>query len=127
MGSWVDLTLMGLTFMFTIIWNVEAGIVVSVVISLLVVVHRSSRTRMTILGRIPGTERWKPVNENPEALEDVAGVLIVRLRENLDFGARSNLHAVCFMLTIHFITANTAQLKGRSRLSTLIDPLAHYD
>jgi hypothetical protein len=27
-----------------------------------------------------------PVSENPEAEESVAGVLIVRIRENLDFG-----------------------------------------
>jgi len=37
-------------------------------------------------GRIPGTDRWKPLKENPEAEESVAGVLIVRIRENLDFG-----------------------------------------
>ena len=37
-------------------------------------------------GRIPGTDRWKPIDENPEAMEDVPGALIIRLRENLDFG-----------------------------------------
>ena len=37
-------------------------------------------------GRIPGTDRWKPIDENPEAEEDASGVLIVRIRENLDFG-----------------------------------------
>jgi MFS superfamily sulfate permease-like transporter len=96
MGAWVDMALMSLTFFFSIIWNVEVGIVVSLIISLLLVVHRSSKTRMTILGRIPGTDKWKPINENPEAEESVPGVLIVRLRENLDF-------------------ANTAQLKERLR------------
>ena len=35
---------------------------------------------------MPGTDRWKPIIENPEAEESVAGVLIVRIRENLDFG-----------------------------------------
>ncbi|ESK97250.1 endoplasmic reticulum protein [Moniliophthora roreri MCA 2997] len=96
MRSWIDLTLMTLTFVFSIIWNVEVGIVVSLIISLLLVVHRSSKARMTILGRIPGTDRWKPINENPEAEEDVQGAVIVRLKENLDF-------------------ANTAQLKERLR------------
>ncbi|KAJ3532661.1 hypothetical protein NM688_g7391 [Phlebia brevispora] len=96
MRAWVDLSLMALTFFFTIIWNVEVGIAVSIVISLLLVVYRSSRPRMTILGRIPGTDRWKPINENPEAEEDVPGVMIIRLREDLYF-------------------ANTAQLKERLR------------
>ncbi|KAF9477886.1 sulfate anion transporter [Pholiota conissans] len=96
MHAWVDMTLMSLTFFLSIIWNIEVGVIVSLVISLLLVVHRSSKTRMTILGRIPGTDRWKPLKENPEAEENVPGVLIVRIRENLDF-------------------ANTAQLKERLR------------
>ena len=107
MGAWVDLSLMTLTFVFSIIWDVEVGVVVSLIISLLLVVHRSSKARMAILvsfalsmvsytesildvqwwqGRIPGTDRWKPINENPEAEENIPGVLIVRIRENLDFG-----------------------------------------
>jgi len=49
MRAWVDLTLMVLTFILSIVWNIEVGVVVSLVISLLMVVHRSSRTRMTIL------------------------------------------------------------------------------
>jgi MFS superfamily sulfate permease-like transporter len=86
MSAWVDLTLVFLTFFFSIVWNVEVGIVVSLIISLLLVVHRSSKTRMTILGRIPGTDKWKAINENPDAEEEVPGVLIVRIRDNLDFG-----------------------------------------
>jgi MFS superfamily sulfate permease-like transporter len=87
---------MTLTLVFSIVWDIEVGVVVSLIISLLLVVHRSSKARMTILGRIPGTDRWKPINENPEAEENVPGALIVRIRENLDF-------------------ANTAQLKERLR------------
>lgn len=49
MRAWVDLALMTLTFVLSIVWNVEVGIGVSLVISLLLVVHRSSKTRMTIL------------------------------------------------------------------------------
>ncbi|KAK0212335.1 sulfate anion transporter [Desarmillaria ectypa] len=96
MRAWVDLALMTLTFVLSIVWNVEVGIGVSLVISLLLVVHRSSKTRLTILGHMPRTDRWKPISENPDAKEDVPGVLIVRIRENLDF-------------------ANTAQLKERLR------------
>ncbi|KAI0667113.1 sulfate anion transporter [Trametes maxima] len=107
MKAWIDLALMTLTFVLTIIWNVEIGIAVSVVISLLLVVRRSSRPRMTILGRIPGTERWKPIDENPEAEEDASGVLIVRIRENLDF-------------------ANTAQLKERLRRLELYGHDKHH-
>jgi len=41
-----------------------------------------------VQGRIPGTDRWKPISEDPEAMEDSAsGTLIIRIRENLDFGS----------------------------------------
>lgn len=103
MGAWVDLALMFLTFVFSIVWNVEVGIVSSLIISLLMVVHRSSKARMNILGRMPGTDSWIPINENPEAEESVDGVLIIRIRENLDF-------------------ANTAQLKERLRRLELYGP-----
>jgi hypothetical protein len=38
---------------------------------------------------VPGTDKWIPLDEDPEAMEDVPGALIVRLRENLDFGVHS--------------------------------------
>ncbi|KAG8840483.1 hypothetical protein FRB91_006040, partial [Serendipita sp. 411] len=49
LGSWTDLALMALTFVLTTLWSVEVGIAISVTISLLMVVHRSSRARMSIL------------------------------------------------------------------------------
>ncbi|KAK7691301.1 hypothetical protein QCA50_004695 [Cerrena zonata] len=108
MRAWTDLMLMSLTFIFTLLWDVEVGILVSLVISLLLVVHRSSKTRMTILGRKPGTNKWISIGENPEeGEEEVPGVLIVRLRENLDF-------------------ANTAQLKERLRRLELYGNDKHH-
>ena len=53
MRAWVDMTLMTLTFVLTIIWSVQVGVTVSLIISLLLVVRRSSKTRMTILVRYP--------------------------------------------------------------------------
>ncbi|KAH7909601.1 sulfate transporter family-domain-containing protein, partial [Hygrophoropsis aurantiaca] len=101
-GAWTDLAMMFLTFVFSVVWNVEIGIVVSLIISLLLVIRRSSKTRMTILGRLPGTDQWRPVTDNPDA-EDIPGALIVRIRESLDF-------------------ANTAQLKERLRRLELYGP-----
>lgn len=103
MGAWVDLAIMAMTFTLSIVWNLEAGIVISMVVSLLLVVHRSSKTRLTILGKMPGTDRWKPLKETPEAEEAASGILIVRIRENLDF-------------------ANTSQLKERLRRLELYGP-----
>lgn len=47
--GWMDLSLMALTFALTIFWDLEMGIAVSLVISLVLVVHKSSKPRMTIL------------------------------------------------------------------------------
>ena len=40
---------MFLTFTLTICWSVEVGVAVSIVISLLLVIHRSSKARLMIL------------------------------------------------------------------------------
>ncbi|KAF5355089.1 hypothetical protein D9756_005571 [Leucocoprinus leucothites] len=103
MSAWIDFGLMGLTLFLSIFYTLEIGITVSLIVSLLLVVRRSSKTRMNILGRVPGTDRWRPLNEDPEVEEDVPGALVVRIRENLDF-------------------ANTAQLKDRLRRLELYGP-----
>lgn len=47
----MDIALMMLTFVLTIAWDIEVGIAVSLIISLLLVVRRSAKPRMTILVR----------------------------------------------------------------------------
>ena len=47
--GWIDMLLMTLTFVLTIVWDIEVGIAVSLIISLLLVVRRSAKPRMTIL------------------------------------------------------------------------------
>jgi len=59
-------------------------------------------------GRIPDTDTWRPINEDPAAQEDdLPGVLIVRIRENLDF-------------------ANTTHLKERLRRLELYGTRKHH-
>ena len=57
MRAWIDMTLMSLTFFLTIIWSVQVGVTVSLIISLLLVVRRSSKTRMAILVGVPSIEK----------------------------------------------------------------------
>lgn len=56
MRAWIDMTLMSLTFFLTIIWSVQVGVTVSLIISLLLVVRRSSKTRMAILVGVSSIE-----------------------------------------------------------------------
>jgi MFS superfamily sulfate permease-like transporter len=57
MRAWIDMTLMSLTFFLTIIWSVQVGVTVSLIISLLLVVRRSSKTRMAILVGVSSIEK----------------------------------------------------------------------
>jgi hypothetical protein len=49
MSAWTDLAMMCLTFIFTVAWSVEVGIIVSVAVSLLLIIRRSSETHIKIL------------------------------------------------------------------------------
>lgn len=54
MKAWTDFGLMFITFMTSLLWDVEVGIVCSIICSLLLVVHKSSKPRITILVRYFG-------------------------------------------------------------------------
>lgn len=49
MKSWIDLALMFVTFVLTVLWSVEVGVIVSVTASLLLVVYKSSKAHIKIL------------------------------------------------------------------------------
>lgn len=51
MRAWADLAVMAITFFVAIFWNVEAGVISSMILSLLLIVHRSSQPRLAILVR----------------------------------------------------------------------------
>ena len=110
--AWSDLGLMATTFLLTVLWDLEMGIAVSVALSLVLVVEKSSRMRVKIMGRLPGTDEWELLTEESELEEEVPGVLIVRIRESLTFGELDP----CWRLPIHSkSTANTGVLKERLR------------
>ncbi|KLO15100.1 sulfate permease [Schizopora paradoxa] len=96
MRAWRELALMGVTLVCTMLWSVEMGVAMSVGFSLLLLVQNSSRARLVVLGRVPGTEHWEPETDGFMSLEHEPGTLVVQLKDNLDF-------------------ANTSQLKERLR------------
>ncbi|WVQ93512.1 hypothetical protein IAU59_000586 [Kwoniella sp. CBS 9459] len=96
MKAWTDFMQMTGTFLLTLFFSMELGLVASVVLSLILVIQKSSQPRIQIIGRVPNTDRWEPVDEDEDAQEEIPGVLVVRIRESLSF-------------------ANTGQLKERLR------------
>ncbi|KAK5996866.1 Putative sulfate transporter [Cladobotryum mycophilum] len=93
--GWTELMLMGIIVVTTIFYSLTLGMALGVGISLLMVIKHSTRPRIQILGRVPGTHKF----ENAEAgsnIEFIEGCLIVKIPEPLTF-------------------ANTGELKARLR------------
>lgn len=106
--GWNELGLMSLIFLATIFYSLTLGMALGVGVSLLMVIRHSTRPRIQILGRIPGTNRFENA-ESSEAsrLEFIEGCLIVKIPEPLTF-------------------ANTGELKARlRRLEMYGTPDAH--
>ncbi|KAF7860461.1 hypothetical protein EAF04_008587 [Stromatinia cepivora] len=94
--GYTELGLMFIIFASTIFYSLTLGMAVGVGLSLLSVIKHSTRPRIQILGRIPGTNRFENAEDNPENLEFIEGCLIVKIPEPLTF-------------------ANTGDLKNRLR------------
>ena len=95
--GWSELALMFLIFAATIFYSLTLGIALGVGLSLLSVIRHSTKPRIQILGKVPGTQdQFENAEVNPQALEFVEGCLIIKIPEPLTF-------------------ANTGDLKNRLR------------
>jgi len=89
--AWPELALMLVIVLSTIFYSLSLGIALGVGLSLLQVIRHSTRPRIQILGRIPGTERFENAEANPDLLEFFDGCLIVKIPEPLTFANTSEL------------------------------------
>ena len=80
-----DLAMLVITFVATLGLGIEEGIVVGVGASLAVLVFRTTRPHVAVLGHLPHTRSWRNVKRFAEA-ETLPGVLAVRLDAQLYFG-----------------------------------------
>lgn len=94
--GYTELGLMFIIFAATIFYSLTMGIAIGVGLSLLSVIRHSTRPRIQILGRIPGTNRFENAEANADKVEFIEGCLIVKIPEPLTF-------------------ANTGDLKNRLR------------
>ncbi|MEX0289889.1 MAG: SulP family inorganic anion transporter [Flavobacteriaceae bacterium] len=74
------------TFLITLVVGIKEGILLGVLISLLLLVYRTSRPHIAILGRVRNTNYFKNVLRFPEDTETFAEFLIVRFDAQLYFG-----------------------------------------
>lgn len=93
------------------------GIIVSVVVSVALCIRESASMRIRILGRVPGTSFFEPLDddEGDDPSEEIPGVLIVRLRDvSLTFGELSFSPALASQ-TLTLRLANAGAMKERLR------------
>lgn len=95
--GWTELSLMSIIFLATIFYSLSLGIALGIGLSILALIRHSTKPRIQILGKVPGTnDKFENAELHPESLEFIEGCLIVKIPEPLTF-------------------ANTGELKTRLR------------
>ena len=81
-----EFTLLITTFLLTLFVGISEGILFGTLLALLLMVYRTSKPHVAILGRIKGTSYFKNVNRFKEDIEPNTEVLILRFDAQLYFG-----------------------------------------
>lgn len=79
-----DFAMLAITFLATLFIGIEEGIATGVVISLVMVVYRSTKPHVAVLGKLPGTNTYRNIKRFPQA-EERDDVLIIRFDSQLYF------------------------------------------
>lgn len=81
--------LLALTFFTTLFLGISQGIIFGILFSLLLLVNRTSKPHIAVLGRIKGTDYFKNINRFGSDAEAIASILILRFDGQLYF---ANIH-----------------------------------
>jgi len=81
-----EFVLLLITFLVTVEIGIKEGIILGVLLSLLLLVYRTSRPHIAVLGRIRGTQYFRNVNRFPAEVEVFGDVLVIRFDGQLYFG-----------------------------------------
>ncbi len=79
-----EFSLMMITFIATLALGILEGIGIGVLISLGIVIHRSSYPNIVMLGRLPDTDHYRDLERHPEGLTQT-NTIIVRIDASLYF------------------------------------------
>ncbi|MEM9546329.1 MAG: solute carrier family 26 protein [Bacteroidota bacterium] len=83
-----DFCMMLTTFLVTLILGIEEGVLAGVVLSIAVVLYKSAKPHMAVLGKLPNSTSYLNVNRY-EMAEKVEGALILRFDDQLYFANAS--------------------------------------
>lgn len=79
-----DFAMFAVTFFATLLIGIEEGIATGVVLSLVMVVYRSTRPHVAVLGRLPGTNTYRNIKRFPQVIQH-DDLLIIRFDSQLYF------------------------------------------
>ena len=74
------------TFLITLFIGIQEGIILGVLISLLLLVYRSTQPHVAVLGKIKGTDYFKDIDRFTEDIETFENLLLLRFDEQIYFG-----------------------------------------
>ncbi|XP_075882279.1 solute carrier family 26 member 6-like [Nelusetta ayraudi] len=80
----VDMVVWVVTFICTVLLNVDIGLAASIGFSVLTVIFRTQLATYSVLGQVPGTDLYRPVDEYNQ-VRKVPGVVIFRSSATLYF------------------------------------------
>ncbi|KAF2004600.1 hypothetical protein P154DRAFT_531199 [Amniculicola lignicola CBS 123094] len=90
--GWSEMFLMFGIFLATIFWDLKRGIAVGIGLSILRLIRHSTRPRIQILGRVPGTtDKFHNAESHAGEVEFIEGCLIVKIPEPLTFANTGDL------------------------------------
>ena len=69
-------------FAAVLLLGILQGVIVAVLVSLLLLIHRAAHPHVAFLGRIPGTRSYSDIERNPDN-EAVPGALVFRVEASL--------------------------------------------
>ena len=81
-----EFILLNVTFLLTLFIGITEGILFGTLLALLLMVYRTSKPHVAVLGRIKGTSYFRNINRFKEDIEPNADVLILRFDAQLYFG-----------------------------------------
>ncbi|KAB5567288.1 hypothetical protein PHYPO_G00231050 [Pangasianodon hypophthalmus] len=80
----VDMLVWVMTFILTVLLNPDLGLAASIAFSMLTVIIRTQLSRYSLLGQIPGTDIYKPI-EDYNQVTQIPGLVIFRCSATLYF------------------------------------------
>uniref|UniRef100_A0A8C2Q8W8 Solute carrier family 26 member 6 n=1 Tax=Cyprinus carpio TaxID=7962 RepID=A0A8C2Q8W8_CYPCA len=80
----VDMVVWVMTLILTVLFNPDMGLAASIAFSILTVVFRTQLPKYSILGQVPGTDIYKPV-EDYNQVKEIPGIMIFHSSATLYF------------------------------------------